>query len=420
MSRIANLMLSATAPPCAYSPSSTAPLPYFRHSDRKRGINSIEVELDESNRKKREKIMRMMEKGSSNRAKESIVGSSTHAPSFARMSFVERWRSAKAANEATTVNLSDGGMGDGTGTANADEQKSGKKKSKKKKAGEEEVQEVREGTPPPGKKKSKKRAQREKEEREKAEREQAQRDAAAAKAKEEEGTKKGKKNKKKERELAAQQQAQAEAEAAEVAAAAAAETKKAAKKASKTKKAKIQPSPATTNASISSDAQQQKNGLGTSQQGPHGLGMYPQQMGGYPMMNQPGLGQSNSGGGLHASFPNQFPNNGGGLNLPGGQTNNYSSGQQQQQQQQLQQAAIQRALQQSGMNGNFMMNANHSNQMQQHMQALAAMQQHNLGNDSTQSATQTQDAQRQAQFGQDSLPVGVGLGNLPAGWSGMG
>lgn len=71
---MANLTLSATALPSAYNPSSSAssgpPLPYHRHqqqaqtaSTRKRGINSIEVEADEANRKKRDKIMRLMEYG---------------------------------------------------------------------------------------------------------------------------------------------------------------------------------------------------------------------------------------------------------------------------------------------------------------------------------------------------------------------
>lgn len=413
-------MLSATATPCAYSPSPNEPLPYFRQSDQKRGINSIEVELDESNKKRREKIMRMMEKGSSAKAKEAIVGSSTHAPSFARMAFVERWRASKAASEnSASIKLSDGANGENSTAATgamAEEQRASatttKKKSKKKKVAEEESQDTKESSPPSApasKKKSKKKAQ--KEERERAEKELAEREAAAAaaaaaKIKEEETSKKGKKGKKKD--LAAQAQVQTEAGEAEAA------SKKPVKKPSKSKKAKIQPSPAATNSSLSSDVQQQKGNLGVTpqQQAPLNMNMYQQQMLGYPV-------QGAQPGNLASSYPSLFGGNtnGGSIALPG-QMSNYNP----QQQQLLQQAATQRLLQQqqqqSGMKGNFMMNPNQANQMQQHLQALAAMQQQQQQN---QTMATSQPPQPQAQFNpQDSLPVGVGLSNLPPNWNGMG
>lgn len=59
--RISNLMLSATAPPSAYTPSACSPLPFNRNASKKRGANSIEMEKEELNRQRREKIMRLME-----------------------------------------------------------------------------------------------------------------------------------------------------------------------------------------------------------------------------------------------------------------------------------------------------------------------------------------------------------------------
>ncbi|UZJ52722.1 hypothetical protein CBS101457_002042 [Exobasidium rhododendri] len=438
VSRIANLMLGATAPPCAYSPLPTAPLPYFRQTDRKRGINSIEVEMDEANKKRREKIMRMMEKGSSAKAKETIVGPSTHAPSFARMSFVERWRSMKA-TDAHSVKLTDGnGSGEGgaglTGTADEQKAVSSKKKTKKKKnAADEEKREPKEATPPTTqtpKKKSKKKSQKEKEEkeeRERVEQENAERAmaaaaaaAAASKNKTEETKKKAKKGKKKDKDAAAQAQIEAEA-AAEMEASVTDSSKKLTKKASKSKKAKIQPSPVSNQ--TSTDTQQQTNALNTPQPVPMNSNSYPKHANNnnYMMMNQH---QQNLGQGNPALFPGQFnSNNSSGISLPGGQTGAFSNGQQQQQQQQQQQAAIQRALQQSGMNSNFMMNSAHPNQMQQHLQALAAAQ-HNTnhaGSASPQIIPQANQQQGQQQHfnTQDGLPVGVGLGSLPPNWNSM-
>jgi transcription factor SPT20 len=397
-SRIANVMLSATAPPCAYSPSPTTSLPYFTPSIRKRGINSIEVEMDESNKKRREKIMRMMEKGSSSKAKETIVGSSTHAPTFARMAFVERWRASK------------------------DEQRAApKKKSKKKKVVEEEGQEAKDASPPApapaAKKKSKKKtAQKDKDQ---AEREQAEREAAAAaaaKVKEEETTKKSKKGKKKDQaaqqQQAQQQAAQAQAMAlvqvqalaqAQADAAEAESNKKSGKKTTKLKKAKIQPNPAA-NSSNPPEMQQQQQ--------PYG-GAPPPQM--YQQMlnyQAQAMNQGSPANGLSAaSYPGLFAGNinGGGLALPG-QAGNYTNVQQQ-----IQQAAARGLQQQPGMNGNFMMNP----QMQQHLQALAAMQQQNMSH-SPQSMPSSQPLQ-QGQFNSqdNALPVGVGLGNLPPNWNTM-
>lgn len=75
VSRIANLMLSATALPSTYSPVASSPLPYHRRASRKRGINSIEVEMDKANKKRREKILRLMEHGS--RTNDGFVGPSS-------------------------------------------------------------------------------------------------------------------------------------------------------------------------------------------------------------------------------------------------------------------------------------------------------------------------------------------------------
>lgn len=455
-SRIANIMLSATALPSAYSPGPSAPLPFFRHaSDRKRGINSIEVELDEANKKRREKIMRMMQRGSSTKAKETIVGPSTHAPSFSRMSFVERWRTLKATNEANAGKMPERGLGELSGSMLIDDKAPStttKKKTKKKKAApaaaaaaappaaeEDAAQttaETKESTPPastPAKKKPKKKAQREKEEREKAEKEQAEREAAAeaaaaaAKVKEEETPKKGKKKGKKEKEQEAQQAAAALTATTPTASTTdtpSTTKKQPTKKTSKAKKAKVEPSPATTNATLSGDSSQSNGNLVGMSQAQTPI-MYPQQMSGYPMMNQNLATVGLNGSPLMpAAFTGQFGNNQ--VITP--------------QQQQLQQAAIQRVLQAQqlqhqqqqqqqqaaqqpggGMNSNFMMSAP---QIQQHFQAL--MQQQQLRQQQQQQQQQVNGlsmspSQQQGQFGgQDSLPVGVGLGNLPPNWNGMG
>ncbi|CDW98626.1 hypothetical protein [Sporisorium scitamineum] len=57
--RIANLMLSSTALPSACNPSKDSPY----RSAKKRGANSIEMEKEEANRQRREKIMRLMQHG---------------------------------------------------------------------------------------------------------------------------------------------------------------------------------------------------------------------------------------------------------------------------------------------------------------------------------------------------------------------
>jgi hypothetical protein len=411
-------MLSATAPPCAYAPTPTTSLPYFAPSNRKRGINSIEVEMDETNKKRREKIMRMMEKGSSSKAKETIVGSSTHAPSFARMAFVERWRASKAATDANaSVKLTDGMHGDTGNGSMTDESRvtAPKKPKKKKKAAEEDGQDVKDAaTPPliPATKKKSTKKKKDQEAREQAEREAAA--AAAAKVKEEESTKKGKKGKKKDQ-AAQQQQAQAQAQAmaqmqalaqAQVEAAEADSVKRQGKKTTKLKKAKIQPSPAPS--ANASEGQQQYSGAPQQQQ------MYQQMLNYQPQSLN--LGSTTAAGLSSSSYPGLFAGNvnGGGLALPG-QGGNYTNVQQQQQlQQAAAAAAAQRGLQQQqpGVNGNFMLN----NQMQQHLQTLAAMQNHNLSN-----SPQSQPMQVNSQFNsQDALPVGVGIGNLPPNWNTMG
>lgn len=386
--------------------------------------------MDESNKKRREKIMRMMEKGSSSKAKEAIVGSSTHAPSFARMAFVERWRASKAANDVnTSIKLSDGLHRDMGSTSATDEQRPvPKKKSKKKKVVEDEGPEAKDASPPApapaAKKKSKKKAAQKDVKDQAAEREQAEREAAAAaaaaaKVKEEESTKKSKKGKKKDQaaqqQQAQQQAAQAQAMAmaqvqalaqAQADAAEAESNKKSGKKTAKLKKAKIQPAAKPSNPS---EIQQQQQ-----QQQPYG-GAPPPQM--YQQMlnyQAQSMNQGSPASGLSAaSYPGMFAGNltGGGLALPG-QAGNYTNVQQQIQQA----AAAQRGLQQQpGMNGNFMMNP----QMQQHLQALAAMQQQNLSH-SPQSMPASQPLQQGPFNAQDNaLPVGVGLGNLPPNWNTM-
>lgn len=108
--RIANLMLSSTALPSAYNPSHDSPY----RSAKKRGANSIEMEKEEANRQRREKIMRLMQHGHKSVLPPQVgmanslarpgpamveTGGSTSAaaatafvPTFDRMTFIERWR----------------------------------------------------------------------------------------------------------------------------------------------------------------------------------------------------------------------------------------------------------------------------------------------------------------------------------------
>ncbi|TKY89639.1 hypothetical protein EX895_001424 [Sporisorium graminicola] len=133
--RIANLMLSSTALPSAYNPSQDSP---FR-SAKKRGANSIEMEKEEANRQRREKIMRLMQHGhksavppqaglqsalarpggaamGESAGSTSAAAATAFVPTFDRMSFIERWRIGR--NAALNGGLP-GVLPPGGGAANA-------------------------------------------------------------------------------------------------------------------------------------------------------------------------------------------------------------------------------------------------------------------------------------------------------------
>lgn len=74
-SRIANLMLSATALPSSYSASLSSNLPLNRDKGTsKRGFNSLEVEEEEMEKRRREKIMKLMDSSSSSLGSSSTGG----------------------------------------------------------------------------------------------------------------------------------------------------------------------------------------------------------------------------------------------------------------------------------------------------------------------------------------------------------
>lgn len=167
--RIANLMLSSTAPPSAYSPGKDSP---FR-TGKKRTANSIETEKEEANHQRREKIMRLMENGlrtfgplGANAASvptmqpsissQSAANSNTFVPTFSRIAFIEKWRMGKNVGggphslSATGNNSSANGSKKETKTANGDkddgDEASGatavKKPAKKKKKAQREKEEA--------------------------------------------------------------------------------------------------------------------------------------------------------------------------------------------------------------------------------------------------------------------------------------
>lgn len=80
--RIANLMLAASAPPAAYLPSSQSVLPHHRNQGSKRGFNSVEAEREEQGRKRRVKIMRLMERGSASQKSDALSGPAHSAGAF--------------------------------------------------------------------------------------------------------------------------------------------------------------------------------------------------------------------------------------------------------------------------------------------------------------------------------------------------
>ncbi|GAC74933.1 hypothetical protein PANT_13c00071 [Moesziomyces antarcticus T-34] len=201
--RIANLMLSATALPSAYSPSQDSP---FR-SSKKRGANSIEMEREEMDRQRREKIMRLMQHGhkgalhagaasgmmpgagrsgsaamdpsamlNAQGASASAAAATAFVPTFGRMGFIERWRMGRNA----AMGPIPGGPAPGAapGAANGAPGAAGKKDTKNDKE-DADAGNASAAKKPPSKKKKK--AQREKEEAEAA----AAAEAAKKKAEEE-------------------------------------------------------------------------------------------------------------------------------------------------------------------------------------------------------------------------------------------
>lgn len=205
VTRIANLMLSSTALPSAYNPSQDSP---FRAA-KKRGANSIEMEREEANRQRREKIMRLMQHGHKSvlqppgaagsgvlpgaasrsamvagepGATASGAAASAFMPTFGRMGFIERWRMGRnaalggalpaAGAPATAANGLNPAVG-ANAKSGKDATKAGGKESATDAANDSNAKK------PPSKKKKK--AQREKEEAEAA----AAAEAAKKKAEEE-------------------------------------------------------------------------------------------------------------------------------------------------------------------------------------------------------------------------------------------
>ncbi|CBQ68608.1 conserved hypothetical protein [Sporisorium reilianum SRZ2] len=272
--RIANLMLSSTALPSAYNPSHDSPY----RSAKKRGANSIEMEKEEANRQRRDKIMRLMQHGhrsavppqamqsvlarpgpamGESGASASAAAATAFVPTFDRMTFIERWRigrnaalngglpgapppgaTAKAGKEATKPNDKDD-TADAANTSPA--KKLPSKKTKKaqrekeeaeaaaaaaeaaKKKAEEEAAAAAAAAKKPKKKLTKKereeKERKNKEEKEKAEKEEKERkdkEAAAAAAANGKPAKPKSKKKQKE-EAAAAAAAAAAAESAETA-----------------------------------------------------------------------------------------------------------------------------------------------------------------------------------------------------------
>lgn len=345
------------------------------------------------------------------------------------MSFIERWRAGKAApgSHPALSNIVKDSLGKREDMS--EEAKKANLAIKKKKSQSRKSDDGKEESVPPSapvKKKTKKQLLREKEEQEKAERDHAEQEANESRRRDEESKKK-KKAKKREKE---QEQNVPSSDAAS----AGTPTRRGTsiqgmtggKKPAKTKKKgdgmsdggtatptqqhNPHPTPSPQQ-QVMQQMQQQSN-----------LGMFPQQsMAGFPLMQQ--QGQSIPQMGSNAFNNNPFSMNGttNTMMLPGQQAN--FAPQQQQLQEQL---ALQRALQQAGIQNQMSANTNNmnlgsgrmgmniGNSQMQHLQALAALHPQQQG------TQQHSNADNQTFGNQDNLPVGVGLGNLPTNWGNLG
>ena len=195
VTRIANLMLSSTALPSAYSPSHDSPY----RSAKKRGANSIEMEKEEANKQRRDKIMRLMQNGHKSVLPPSqsalarpgpgamaetgaSAAAATWVPTFNRMTFIERWRIGR--NAALNGGLPAGGAPPAGAAAPANGAAApakGGKEAAKASDKDESTDAANTSTTKKAPSKKKKKAQREKEEAEAA----AAAEAAKKKAEEE-------------------------------------------------------------------------------------------------------------------------------------------------------------------------------------------------------------------------------------------